>query len=68
MDHQVDFAGGGGNWDERGKASRDLVGRIDGVLLFEGLVTRSAMHFLKSGYERMELWSHREANHIRQIR
>ena len=55
MDNQVDFAGGGGNGNERGKASRDLVGRIDGVLLFEGLVTRSAMHFLESGHESMEL-------------
>lgn len=68
MDHQVDFAGGGGNGNERGKASSDLVGRIDGVLLLEGLATRSAILFLESGYDSMELWSSREANHIRQIR
>ena len=49
MDYQVDFAGGEGNGNERGKASHDLVGRIDGVLLFEGLVTRSANAFLGVG-------------------
>lgn len=46
MDYQVDFAGSGGKRNERGKASRNLVGRIDGVLLFERLVTRSVNAFL----------------------